>query len=99
MPPARIDPAQRRFPPCRRAGATKVVKDEKLNIDPHAGLTISNGRFTDMGNLRMRYYAPADATKDSMLPVIACYRGGGLVVADLDNFIWRVTRLYGGCEQ
>jgi acetyl esterase/lipase len=63
-----------------------VVKDEKLNVDPHAGPTVSNSRFADMGNPRLRYYTPANGTKDSMLPVIAYYRGGGWVIADLDTY-------------
>jgi hypothetical protein len=32
----------------------KVIKDEKLKVDPHAGLSISNSHFADMGNLRLR---------------------------------------------
>ena len=55
----------------------KVIKDEKLKVDPHAGLSVSNSRFADMGNLRLRYYTPEKATKDSGLPVIVYYRGGG----------------------
>ena len=64
----------------------KVIKDEKLDVDPHKGLSISNSRFADMGNLRLRYYTPENATKDSNLPVIAYYRGGGWVIADLDTY-------------
>jgi len=64
----------------------KVIKDEKLKVDPHAGLSISNSRFADMGNLRLRYYTPENGTKDSNLPVIAYYRGGGWVIADLDTY-------------
>jgi acetyl esterase len=33
----------------------KVIKDEKLTVDPHEGLSISNSRFADMGNLRLRF--------------------------------------------
>lgn len=64
----------------------KVIKDEKLDVDPHQGLSISNSHFADMGNLRLRYYTPDKATKDSNLPVIAYYRGGGFVIADLDTY-------------
>lgn len=64
----------------------KVIKDEKLSVNPHAGLSISNSHFADMGNLRLRYYTPENATKESNLPVIAYYRGGGWVIADLDTY-------------
>jgi len=64
----------------------QVIKDEKLDVDPHKGLSISNSRFADMGNLRLRYYTPGNATKDSNLPVIVYYRGGGWVIADLDTY-------------
>lgn len=39
-----------------------------------------------MGNLRLRYYTPENAKKDSNLPVIAYFRGGGWVIADLDTY-------------
>ena len=64
----------------------KVIKDENIKADPHAGLSVSNSRFADMGNLRLRYYAPENANKDSNLPVIAYFRGGGWVIADLDTY-------------
>lgn len=64
----------------------KVIKDEKRDVDPHKGLSISNSHFADMGNLRLRYYTPDNATKDSSLPVIAFFRGGGWVIADLDTY-------------
>jgi acetyl esterase len=64
----------------------KVIRDEKLDVDPHAGLSVSNSHFADMGNLRLRYYTPEKATKDSSLPVVVYYRGGGWVIADLDTY-------------
>jgi acetyl esterase len=64
----------------------KVIKDDKLDVDPHAGLSISNSHFADMGNLRLRYYTPEKATKESNLPVVVYYRGGGWVIADLDTY-------------
>jgi acetyl esterase len=64
----------------------KVIKDEKLTVDPHKGLKISNSHFADMGNLRLRFYTPENAKKDSNLPVIVYFRGGGWVIADLDTY-------------
>lgn len=64
----------------------KVIKEEKLDVDPHKGLSISNSHFADMGSLRLRYYTPENATKDSTLPVVVYYRGGGWVIADLDTY-------------
>jgi acetyl esterase len=64
----------------------KVIKDDKLTVDPHAGLSISNSHFADMGNLRLRFYTPEKATKDSNLPVVVYFRGGGWVIADLDTY-------------
>lgn len=64
----------------------KVIKDEKIDVDPRAGLSVSNSHFADMGNLRLRYYTPEKANKDSNLPVVVYYRGGGWVIADLDTY-------------
>lgn len=64
----------------------KVIKDEKIDVDPRAGLSVSNSHFADMGNLRLRYYTPDKANKDSNLPVVVYYRGGGWVIADLDTY-------------
>ena len=81
-----LTPAEARKQYSATDAVKKVIKDEKLKVDPHAGLSISNSRSADMGNLRLRYYTPANATKDSNLPVIAYYRGGGWVIADLDTY-------------
>ena len=64
----------------------KVIKDEKLDVDPHRGLTVSNSHFADLGSLRLRYYTPENANKDSNSPVIVYYRGGGWVIGDLDTY-------------
>jgi acetyl esterase len=64
----------------------KVIKDEKLDVNPHKGLSISNSHFADMGTLRLRFYTPENASKDSNLPIIVYYRGGGWVIADLDTY-------------
>ena len=64
----------------------KVIKDEKLSVDPHRGLKISNEHFADMGTLRLRFYTPANVKKDSGAPVIVYFRGGGWVIADLDTY-------------
>ncbi|MET0971073.1 MAG: alpha/beta hydrolase [Tardiphaga sp.] len=64
----------------------KVIKDEKLDVKPHDGLSISNSHFADVGNLRLRFYAPEKANKDSNLPVVVYFRGGGWVIADLDTY-------------
>jgi acetyl esterase len=64
----------------------KVIKDEKLTVDPHQGLKISNSHFADMGNLRLRFYTPENIKKDSNSPLIVYFRGGGWVIADLDTY-------------
>lgn len=74
----------------RQAGlvdaAAKFAKHEKLEVKPHAGLTISDSRFADMGNLHLRFYVPEGATPESNLPVVLYFRGGGWVIADLDDY-------------
>jgi acetyl esterase len=55
-------------------------------VDPHQGLTVSNSHFADLGSLRLRYYTPEQANKDSNSPVIVYYRGGGWVIGDLDTY-------------
>jgi acetyl esterase/lipase len=64
----------------------QVIKDEKIDAKPHEGLSVSNQRFADMGNLRLRWYVPENATKESNLPVVVYFRGGGWVIADLDAY-------------
>jgi acetyl esterase/lipase len=64
----------------------KVIKDEKIKAEPHKGLSVSNSHFADMGNLRLRYYTPEKADKNSNLPVIVYFRGGGWVIANLDAY-------------
>ncbi|MDB5630053.1 MAG: hypothetical protein JWQ51_2393 [Tardiphaga sp.] len=81
-----LTPADARKQPSAADALKKVIKDESIKADPHAGITVSNSRFADMGNLRLRYYTPANATKESNLPVVAYFRGGGWVIADLDTY-------------
>lgn len=85
-PIADLSPADARKQPGAADAVKKVIKDENLKADPHAGLSISNSHFADMGNLRLRWYVPSDANKDSNLPVIVFFRGGGWVIADLDAY-------------
>ncbi|WP_210247748.1 alpha/beta hydrolase [Tardiphaga sp. vice154] len=81
-----LDPSEARKQYSATDAVKKVIKDEKLDVDPHRGLSVSNSHFADMGNLRLRYYTPEKATKDSNLPVVVYYRGGGWVIADLDTY-------------
>lgn len=81
-----LSPSEARKQPTPTDAVMKIIKDEKLKVDPHAGLKVSNSRFADMGNLRLRYYTPENATKDSKLPVVVYFRGGGWVIADLDVY-------------
>ena len=81
-----LTPAEARKQPSAADAVKKVVKDESIKADPRAGVSVSNSRFADMGNLRLRYYTPDNATKDSNLPVVAFFRGGGWVIADLDTY-------------
>ncbi|MDO9440889.1 MAG: alpha/beta hydrolase fold domain-containing protein, partial [Beijerinckiaceae bacterium] len=81
-----LSPSEARKQPTPTDAVMKIIKDEKLKVDPHAGLKVSNSRFADMGNLKLRYYTPENATKDSKLPVVVYFRGGGWVIADLDVY-------------
>lgn len=79
-------PAEARKQPTPADAVKQVIKDKKLTVDPHKGLDISNQRFADMGNLRLRWYVPEGAGKDANLPVVLFFRGGGWVIADLDTY-------------
>lgn len=81
-----LSPSEARKQPGAADAVKKVIKDEKIDAKPHAGLSISNSRFADMGNLRLRYYTPEASNKDSNLPIIVFFRGGGWVIADLDAY-------------
>ncbi len=81
-----LEPSEARKQPTPTDAVMKIVKDEKIKADPHAGLKVSNSHFADMGNLRLRYYTPEKADKDSNLPVVVYFRGGGWVIASLDVY-------------
>ncbi len=81
-----LSAADARKQPSAADAAMKVIKDEKIDAKPHAGLDVSNSRFADMGNLRLRWYVPENTAKDANLPVIVYFRGGGWVIADLDTY-------------
>jgi acetyl esterase len=81
-----LTPAEARKQYSAADAVKKVIKDERLDVDPHKGLKISNSHFADMGKLRLRFYTPENARKDSNLPVIVYFRGGGWVIADLDTY-------------
>ena len=81
-----LEPSEARKQPSPTDAVKKIIKDEKLDVKPHDGLSVSNSRFADMGNLRLRWYVPENSTKESNLPVIVFFRGGGWVIADLDTY-------------
>jgi acetyl esterase len=81
-----LTPAEARKQYSAADAVKKVIKDERLDVDPHKGLKISNSHFADMGKLRLRYYTPDNTSKDSNLPVVVYFRGGGWVIADLDTY-------------
>lgn len=81
-----LSPSDARKQPTPTDAVMKIIKNENIKADPHAGLKVSNSRFADMGNLRLRFYTPENANKDSNLPVVIYFRGGGWVIADLDVY-------------
>ena len=81
-----LEPSEARKQPTPTDAVMKIIKEKKLDVKPHEGLKVSNQRFADMGNLRLRWYVPETATKDSNLPIIVFFRGGGWVIADLDVY-------------
>ena len=81
-----LSPSDARDQPTPTDAVKKIIKDEKLKIDPHAGLDVSNRSFADMGNLKLRYYIPENTKKDAKLPVVVYFRGGGWVIATLDTY-------------
>jgi acetyl esterase len=81
-----LTPAEARKQYSAADAVKKVIKDERLDVDPHKGLKISNSHFADMGKLRLRYYTPENSSKDSNLPVVVYFRGGGWVIADLNTY-------------
>lgn len=81
-----LTPSEARKQPTPTDAVKKLIKDKNIKADPHAGISVSNQRFADMGNLRLRWYVPENATKDSNLNVIVYFRGGGWVIADLDVY-------------
>ena len=81
-----LEPSEARKQPTPTDAVMKIIKDKKIDAKPHEGLKVSNQRFADMGNLRLRWYVPEKATKESNLPVIVYFRGGGWVIADLDVY-------------
>lgn len=81
-----LEPSEARKQPTPTDAVMKIIKDKGLDAKPHAGLKVSNSRFADMGNLKLRWYVPETATKESNLPIVVYFRGGGWVIADLDVY-------------
>lgn len=81
-----LEPSEARKQPTPTDAVMKIIEDKKLDVKPHEGLKVSNQRFADMGNLRTRWYVPENATKESNLPIVVYFRGGGWVIADLDVY-------------
>lgn len=81
-----LEPSEARKQPTPTDAVMKIIKDKKLEVKPHEGLKVSNQRFADMGNLRLRWYVPENVTKESNLPIVVFFRGGGWVIADLDVY-------------
>ena len=81
-----LSASEARKQPTPADAVAKIIKDEHRKVDPHEKLSVSNRYFADMGNLRLRYYTPEGADKDSNLPVIVYFRGGGWVIASLDDY-------------
>lgn len=81
-----LEPSEARKQPTPTDAVMKIIKDKKLDVKPHDGLKVSNSRFADMGNLKLRWYVPENATKESNLPIIVFFRGGGWVIADLEVY-------------
>ena len=81
-----LSPAEARRQPSAADAVKKVVKDDGIKADPHAGIKVDNSFLADMGKLKLRYYAPENATKGSKLPIVVYFRGGGWVIADLDTY-------------
>ncbi len=81
-----LTPAEARKQYSAADAVRKIIKDERLNVDPHKGLKISNSHFADTGKLRLRFYTPENTNKDSNLPVVIYFRGGGWVIADLNTY-------------
>ncbi len=81
-----LSPSEARKQPTVADAVKKIIKDENRDVDSHAGLDITNRRFADMGDLRLRWYVPENAGKNANLPIIVFFRGGGWVIADLDTY-------------
>ncbi|PZN94425.1 MAG: lipase [Hyphomicrobiales bacterium] len=81
-----LEPSEARRQPTPTDAVMQIIKDKKLDVKPHERLNVSNSRFADMGNLKLRWYVPENATKESNLPIIMFFRGGGWVIADLDVY-------------
>lgn len=81
-----LEPGEARRQPGLNDAAAKIIKHDKLEVNPHAGLDVSDSRFADMGNLHLRFYVPQGATPESNLPVVLYFRGGGWVISDLDDY-------------
>ena len=81
-----LTPAEARRQPTVADAVAKIIKDEKRDVDPRAGLDTTNRRFADMGDLRLRWYVPENAGSSSNLPIIVYFRGGGWVIASLDVY-------------
>ncbi|AMJ63664.1 hypothetical protein AXW83_12945 [Bosea sp. PAMC 26642] len=81
-----LEPTEARKQPTPTNAVIKIAIDKKLGVKPHEGLKLSNSSFADMGSLKLRWYVPENATKESNLPIVVYFRGGGWVIANLEVY-------------
>jgi len=92
-----LTPSEARKQPTIADAVEKVMKHNKLENKPHRGLSVSNKSHD---NVKLRFYTPEKTTKDSHLPIVIYFRGGGYVIADLDVYDHApasLARLLGCC--
>ncbi|RUQ70289.1 alpha/beta hydrolase [Azospirillum doebereinerae] len=82
-----LSAAEARQQPTPTDAVMALLKKNGKSTAPEAGIRTENITLTGAaGSLPARVYIPENANKNTPLPVVVYYHGGGWVIADLDTY-------------
>ena len=82
-----LSATEARLQPSPADGAKLVMKQKGLNPNDAMGVKTRDIRYSGAaGSLPARVYWPANADRNTPLPVVVYYHGGGFVIADINTY-------------
>ena len=82
-----LTPQEARQQPTPADGVKAVMRDKGMDPNDTMGVAVENIQYQGAeGLLAARVYRPENAGRDTLLPVVLYFHGGGFVIADLDVY-------------